>query len=126
MKGHRGPKQRAVCDTCLQWLLDDKLADVIELGRDRYASEQTTPPPCNDATTMSGGHPFFLITVAYHFFGAPMLVFDSEVAGKHTSIQQRACAMMLLLCRKAVFPFHDITSRIVFFVIRGGFYVLLI
>ena len=120
MKGRRSPKQRAVCETCLKWLLVDKLADAIEPGRHTHASEQTTPPSCNAATIMLGGYPFSLISVAYHFFCAPMLVFDSEVAGKHTSMQQRACAMMLLLRRKAVLPSHDITSRIGFLLFEGG------
>jgi hypothetical protein len=68
MKGRRGPKNRVVCETCLEWLLDDKLADAIEPGRYTHAPEQTTPLPCNDAMTMLGGHPFSLISVANHLF----------------------------------------------------------
>ena len=72
MKGRRGPKNRAVCETCLEWLLNDKLADAIEPGRYTHAPEKTTPLPCNDATTMLGGHLFSLISVANHLFCAHM------------------------------------------------------
>jgi hypothetical protein len=101
MKGRRGPKNRVVCETCLEWLLDDKLADAIEPGRYTHAPEQTTPLPCNDATTMLGGHPFSLISVANHLFCAHMY-FDSEAVGTHTSMEQHAGEMAIQMCREGL------------------------
>ena len=120
MKGRRGRKQRGVCEACLKWLLVDKLADAIEPPRHTHASEQTTPLPCNDATIRLGGHPSSLISAAYHLFCARMLVFDSEAAGTHTNMQQHAQALMIRLCRKAMLPSGDITSRIGFWLFEGG------